>query len=51
MYSVNIRAAHPQRPDRRLPPPFDVDGHYIAECRDKAITLERDPSRCQACPT
>ena len=30
--------------------PFDVDEHYIAECRDRAITLERDPGRCQVLP-
>ncbi|APH60158.1 putative cytosolic protein [Granulibacter bethesdensis] len=29
---------------------FDIDEHYIAECRERAIILEQDPNRCQVMP-
>ena len=50
MYSVNMEPHGPAGPSEAFVHGFDVDEHYIAECRDKAITLERDPGRCQALP-
>ena len=50
MYSVNIEPHVRSGPSDVYLRPFDVDEHYIAECRDRAITLERDPGRCQVLP-
>lgn len=50
MYSVNMEPHDGQGPSDAYRHGFDVDEHYIAECRDRAITLERDPGRCQALP-
>ncbi|HWT36640.1 MAG TPA: DUF3445 domain-containing protein [Paraburkholderia sp.] len=47
MYSINIE---PHVKDGNSPvflSTFDIDEHYVAECRDRALTLERDPLRCQ----
>lgn len=50
MYSVNMEPHQPKGESSVYEHAFDVDEHYIAECRDKAITLERDPGRCQVLP-
>lgn len=50
MYSVNMEPHAGSGPSDAFHHGFDVDEHYIAECRDRAITLERDPGRCQALP-
>jgi hypothetical protein len=50
MYSVNMEPHQPKGASAVYEHGFDVDEHYIAECRDKAITLERDPGRCQVLP-
>jgi len=50
MYSVNMEPHVPSPVCDAYGHGFDVDEHYIAECRDRAITLERDPGRCQALP-
>lgn len=50
MYSVNMEPHQPKGESPVYGHAFDVDEHYIAECRDKAITLERDPGRCQVLP-
>ncbi len=50
MYSVNMEPHQPKGESSVYAHAFDVDEHYIAECRDKAITLERDPGRCQVLP-
>lgn len=47
MYSVNIEPHVPGEAGTVYRAAFDVDEHYIAECRDRALTLERDPLRCQ----
>lgn len=47
MYSVNIEPHTSGAPGTVLRAAFDIDEHYIAECRDRALTLERDPLRCQ----
>lgn len=48
MYSVNIEPHVRSGFTPVYDNPIDVDEHYIAECRDRAITLERDPGRYQA---
>lgn len=50
MYSVNIEPHVRGGFTPVYSNPFDVDEHYIAECRERAITLERDPSRYAALP-
>ncbi len=50
LYSVNMEPHQPKGASPAYQHAFDVDEHYIAECRDKAITLERDPGRCQVLP-
>ena len=30
--------------------PIDVDEHYVAEMRDRALVLAEDPLRCQSLP-
>ena len=50
MYSVNIEP-HTAGPKGAVTEfTLDVDEHYVAECRDKAITLEQDPGRCASLP-
>lgn len=50
MYSVNIEPHVRSGFTPVYNNPIDVDEHYIAECRDRAITLERDPGRYAALP-
>jgi hypothetical protein len=50
MYSVNIEPHTKGKPGSVYEFPFDVDEHYVAECMDRAITLEEDPGRYQALP-
>lgn len=47
MYSVNIEPHVRGAPSTVFQSAFDVDEHYVAECRDRALTLEADPLRCQ----
>ncbi|MDK3018940.1 heme-dependent oxidative N-demethylase family protein [Pseudodonghicola flavimaris] len=50
MYSVNIEQ-HPGGPaGSPFEYAFDVDEHYVAEMKDRAITLAEDPLRCQSLP-
>ena len=50
MYSVNMEP-HTKGPAGSVfEAAFDIDEHYIAEMRDRAITLERDPGRCVSLP-
>lgn len=49
-YSVNIEPHTAGAPGSIYEHPFDIDEHYVAECRDKALTLQRDPSRCASLP-
>jgi hypothetical protein len=50
MYSVNMEP-HTKGPAGSVfENAFDIDEHYIAEMRDRAITLERDPGRCVSLP-
>jgi hypothetical protein len=50
MYSVNIEPHVPGAAGSYTEFAFDVDEHYIAECRERAIVLDHDPLRCQASP-
>jgi len=50
MYSVNLTPAGKGAPaayDEHL---FDVDEHYVAEMKLRALILEKDPDRCIALP-
>lgn len=50
MYSVNIEPHDGGGASDVFRHPIDIDEHYVAECRDRAITLERDPGRYAALP-
>ena len=50
MYSVNIEPAISYRPGSVYEFPIDVDEHYVAELRDRALVLDEDPLRYQALP-
>src|SRR5476651_2285386 len=50
MYSVNIEPHVTGGPSDAFQATFDVDEHYVAECRDRALTLAADPLRCQVLP-
>ncbi len=50
MYSVNIESHTSGPKGTPFDVAFDVDEHYVSEMRDRAITLEQDPKRCQSLP-
>ena len=50
MYSVNIEPHGSGPAGSPFEHAFDIDEHYVAECEDRRITLERDPTRCQSLP-
>ncbi len=50
MYSVNIEPHLPGPRGSVLEFAFDVDEHYVAECRERAIVLAGEPLRYQALP-
>jgi hypothetical protein len=50
MYSVNIEPHAGGREGTPFNKRFDVDEHYVAEMRDRALTLADDPLRCQTLP-
>jgi hypothetical protein len=50
MYSVNMEPHKGGRDGSVFQRRFDVDEHYVAEMEDRAITLARDPMRCQSLP-
>ncbi|HEX3847402.1 MAG TPA: DUF3445 domain-containing protein, partial [Steroidobacteraceae bacterium] len=50
MYSVNIEP-HSAGPKGSVTEfQFDVDEHYVAECRERELVLEKEPLRYQALP-
>ena len=49
MYSVNIEPHTAGRQGTCFEFPIDIDEHYIAECRERAICL-KEPGRCLALP-
>jgi len=50
MYSVNIEPHLPGPKGAVTEFAFDVDEHYVAECRERAIVLAAEPLRFQALP-
>lgn len=50
MYSVNMEPHVKGGATPVFDHAFDVDEHYIAECRERALVLEADPKRCQVLP-
>jgi hypothetical protein len=50
MYSVNIEAHTAGLEGSHVQFAFDVDEHYVAECRERAIVLAAEPKRFQALP-
>ncbi len=50
MYSVNIEPHVRGGETGAFEAVFDVDEHYIAECRERAMVLEQDPNRCMVLP-
>jgi hypothetical protein len=50
MYSVNIEAHTPGPRGSCTEFAFDVDEHYVAECRERALVLANEPRRFQAPP-
>jgi hypothetical protein len=49
-YAVNIEPHRPGPPGSVYEFPLDIDEHYVSECRDRRITLERDPGRYASLP-
>ncbi len=50
MYAVNIEPHTPGPTGTAYEHLIDVDEHYVAEMRDRAIVLAEDPLRCQSLP-
>ena len=50
MYSVNIEPHVPGPKGSVTEFAFDVDEHYVAECRERALVLAAEPLRYQALP-
>ena len=50
MYSVNIEPHAPGAKGSVVEFAFDVDEHYVAECREREIVLAAEPLRYQALP-
>lgn len=50
MYSVNIEPHAPGPKGSVYEFPIDIDEHYVADMRDRALTLREDPLRCQSLP-
>src|SRR5580692_5479735 len=48
MYSVNIEAHRPGPVGSVIEFPIDIDEHYVAECRERALVLAEEPLRYQA---
>lgn len=50
MYSVNIEPHVRGGPTGAFRAAFDVDEHYVSECRERALVLKQDPNRCIVLP-
>jgi hypothetical protein len=50
MYSVNIEAHTAGLVGSHVEFAFDVDEHYVAECRERDLVLRAEPQRFQALP-
>lgn len=50
MYSVNVEPHQPGPAGSCYEFPIDIDEHYVAECRERAICLATTANRCLALP-
>jgi hypothetical protein len=50
MYSVNLEPHVRGGPTEAFAAAFDVDEHYLSECRERAMVLRQDPNRCLVLP-
>lgn len=50
MYAVNMELHKDGRKGTAYEQPIDMDEHYLAEMRDRALVLDEDPLRCQSLP-
>ncbi len=50
MYSLNIEPHVPSGSSPVFLNAFDVDEHYVAECKERALVLSEDPNRCKVLP-
>lgn len=50
MYSVNMEQHISGPTNSPFEFPIDIDEHYVAEMRDRALVLKEDPRRCQSLP-
>lgn len=50
MYSVNIEPHTSGAKGSIYEYPFDIDEHYVSECQDKLLTLEKDSGRYDTLP-
>lgn len=50
MYAVNLEPHARGGPTEAFAAMFDIDEHYIAECRERAIVLQQQPRRCLVMP-
>ena len=50
MYAVNIEPHTPGPKGSAYEFPIDVDEHYVADIKDRALVLAEDPLRCQSLP-
>jgi hypothetical protein len=50
MYAVNIEPHAGSGPTEAYVHAFDIDEHYVAECRERALVLEQDPERVKVLP-
>lgn len=48
MYAVNMELHKDGRKGTAYEQPIDMDEHYLAEMRDRALVLDEDPLRCQS---
>jgi hypothetical protein len=49
-YSVNLEPHVRGGPTGAFDAAFDIDEHYVAECRERAMVLRQDPNRCLVLP-
>jgi hypothetical protein len=50
MYAVNIEPHVPGPVGSATEFPIDIDEHYVAEVKERALVLRQDPLRCQSLP-
>ena len=50
MYAVNVEPHVRSGPSPAYEHVFDVDEHYVAECRERALVLKDHPRRCLVMP-